>query len=65
VAEWWAYLYRAVDSTREIIDFLLSPERDAVAAKHFFQLALWPVGGMRSRVINVDGHGAYPWRVAN
>ena len=65
VAGRWAYLYRAVDSTRETIDFLLSPERHAVAAKHFFQLAPWPVGGLRSRVINVDGHAAYPWRVAN
>ena len=35
-----AYLYRAVDSTVETIDFILSPKRDAVAAKHFLQLAL-------------------------
>jgi transposase-like protein len=33
VAGRWTYLYRAVDS-------MLSPKRDAVAAKHFLQLAL-------------------------
>jgi len=33
VAGQWTYLYRAVDSTGETIDFLLSPRRDAVAAK--------------------------------
>ena len=39
---------------------MLSPKRDAVAAKHFLQMALWRVGGVRPRVINVDGHAAYP-----
>jgi transposase-like protein len=39
---------------------MLSPKRDAVAAKHFLQMALWRVGGLRPRVINVDGHPAYP-----
>ena len=39
---------------------MLSPKRDAVAVKHFLQIALWRVGGRRPRVINVDGHPAYP-----
>jgi transposase-like protein len=39
VAGSWTYLYRAVDSTGETIDFLLSPKRDAIAAKQFLQLA--------------------------
>ena len=39
---------------------MLSPNRDAVAAKHFLRMALWRVGGLRPRVINVDGHPAYP-----
>src|SRR5215472_12178396 len=56
VAGRWTYLYRAVDSTGETIDFLLSPKRDAVAAKHFLQMAMWRVDGIRPRVINVDGH---------
>ena len=34
VAGAWTYLYRAVDSTGETIDFMLWPKRDAVAAKH-------------------------------
>ncbi len=29
----WTYLYGAVDSAGETIDFMLSPRRDAVAAK--------------------------------
>ena len=36
----WVYLYRAVDSAGDTIDFMLSPNRDLVAAKHFLQLAL-------------------------
>jgi transposase, IS6 family len=31
----WVYLYRAVDSTGETIDFLLSAKRDAAAAERF------------------------------
>ena len=33
----WVYLYRAVDSCGETIEFMLSPKRDLVAAKHFLQ----------------------------
>ena len=40
VAGRWAYLYRAVDSEGNTIDFMLSPNRDLTAAKHFLQLAL-------------------------
>jgi transposase, IS6 family len=40
VAGKWTYLYRVVDSTGDTIDFLLSPKRDADAAKRFFQRAL-------------------------
>jgi transposase-like protein len=35
VAGMWTYLYRAVDSAGETIDFLLSPQRDLTAAKLF------------------------------
>lgn len=56
----WTYLYRAIDSSGNTIDFLLSPKRDRIAAKGFLQLALSQVGHRRPRVINVDGHPAYP-----
>jgi transposase-like protein len=42
------------------IDFLLSPRRDLIAAKGFLQLGLWQAGRFCPRVINVDGHPAYP-----
>ena len=58
VAGRWTYLYRAVDSAGDTIEVLLSPYRDRMAAKGFLQLAL--TGRNRPRVINVDGHPAYP-----
>jgi transposase-like protein len=36
----WTYLYRAVDSEGNTLEFLLSPTRDAEAAKRFFCQAL-------------------------
>ena len=48
-----------VDSAGDTIDFLLSPKRDAVAAKLFLQLTLRSGARIRPRVINVDGHQAY------
>lgn len=38
----WMYLYRAVDSEGNTLEFLLSPTRDAEAAKRFFLNALRP-----------------------
>ena len=61
----WTYLYRAVDSAGETIDFMLSPKRDSVAAKQFLQTALWRTGQARPRVINVDGHPAYRQAIAD
>ena len=60
VAGKWAYLYRAVDSAGDTIDFLLSPKRDTDAAKRFFQRALRSPNHPRPRVINVDGNPSYP-----
>jgi len=59
-----AYLYRAVDSSGHTIDFMLSPKRDLTAAKLFLRLALSGAGGIRPRVINVDGHPAYARAIA-
>src|ERR1700739_3961309 len=49
----WRSLYRAVDSSGATLDFLLSAKQGAAAAKRFLAN---PV----PRVINTDGHSAYP-----
>ena len=51
VAGQWTYLYRAVDSAGDTIDFMLSPKRDLTAAKLFLRLALSGSGGVRPRVV--------------
>ena len=48
------YLYRAVDSTGQTIDFLLTAKRDATGAKRFFRKAMQSPGNPCPRVINVD-----------
>ena len=58
------YLYRAVDSTGQTIDFLLTAKRDTAAAKRFFRKALSSPGNPLPRVINVDKDRAYPAAVA-
>jgi transposase-like protein len=42
----------------------LSPKRDLTAAKLFLRLSLSGTGGIRPRVINVDGHPAYARAIA-
>ena len=54
------YLYRAVDSTGQTIEFLLTAKRDTAAAKRFFRKALSSPGNPVPRVINVDKNPAYP-----
>jgi len=56
----WKYLYRAVDSSGNTIDFMLSAKRDRRAAKRFFQKALKVTHNSSPRVINVDKNAAYP-----
>ena len=36
----WQYLYRAVDKTVKMIDFLLTEQRDEEAAKRFLKKAM-------------------------
>ena len=54
------YLYRAIDSTGQTLDFLLTAHRDAEAAKRFLRKALKAVHNQEPRVINVDKNAAYP-----
>src|SRR5262245_42473495 len=56
----WKYLYRAVDSTGQTIDFMFSAKRDARAAKRFFRKMLKAASHSSPRVINVDKNPAYP-----
>ena len=56
----WMYLYRAVDSEGNTIDFYLSKTRDQKAAKRFFKKALRSFHVSKPRVITVDKNPAYP-----
>jgi transposase-like protein len=56
----WTYLYRAVDSRGQTIDFLLSAKRDTAAAKRFFRRALAQPHTVNPRTITVDKNPAYP-----
>jgi putative transposase len=52
----WRYLYRAVDKTGQTIDFLLTEERDELAAKRFLTKAIRR-HGVPER-ITIDGSAA-------
>jgi transposase-like protein len=54
------YLYRAVDSQGNTLDFLLTAKRDALAAKRFFRKTLKAMHTQIPRVITVDKNPAYP-----
>ena len=47
VAGRWRYVYRAIDQFGQVIDVFVSPQRDARAARRFFERAIdatrWPV----------------------
>lgn len=56
----WKYLYRAVDSQGNTIDFLFCAKRDARAAQRFFETSLNARHSHPPRVITVDENPAYP-----
>jgi transposase, IS6 family len=56
----WKYLYRAVDSEGNTLDFMLSAKRNKEAAKRFFKKILKAKHNNQPRVINFDKNPAYP-----
>ncbi|WP_336847641.1 IS6 family transposase [Serratia nevei] len=52
----WKYLYRAVDTDGQTIDFLLTAKRDAAAALRFFRKAMRHHG--EPEVVTIDKSGA-------
>ena len=56
----WHYLYRAVDSDGNTLDFMLSEIRDTKAAKKFFRKTLGASHTVDPRMIRVDKNTAYP-----
>lgn len=54
------YLYRAVDSEGNTIDFYLNKTRDHKVAKRFFKKTLRSLHVSTPNVINVDKNPAYP-----
>ena len=61
----WKYLYRAVDSKGNTLDFMLSAKRDTKAAKRFFKKALNASHTIAPRVVTVDKNTAYPPAIAD
>lgn len=58
----WMYLYRAVDSKGNTIDFHLNKTRDHRAAKRFFKKALQSFHVSKPRVITVDKQNGLSYR---
>jgi IS6 family transposase len=54
------YLYRAVDSTGNAIEFMLSAKRDVSAAKRFFKKMMRADHRRLPFTISVDKNAAYP-----
>jgi IS6 family transposase len=56
----WKYLYRAVDSAGDIIEFLLSAKRDVSAAKRFFKKLMRADHRRLPFTIGTDKRASYP-----
>src|SRR4029453_4721416 len=55
----WRYVYRAIDQHGQVIDVLVSPRRDAAAARRFFTRALRTLKVVPVEVVT-DAAPAYP-----
>ena len=56
----WKYLYRAVDSAGDIIEFTLSAKRDVSAAKRFFKKMMRADHRRLPYTVVTDKHASYP-----
>lgn len=55
----WHYIYRAIDGRGQIVDTYVSPTRDIVAARRFFERAIASTG-IKPRRIITDKAAPYP-----
>ena len=60
VAGRWMYLFRAVDTRGQTVDFDLSDTRDREAARRFLQAALANPDNRPPHVLSIDGNRSYP-----
>jgi len=61
----WMYLYRAVDSDGDTLEFLLSPTRDAEAATRFFCKALHITASWAPQACPVEEQVSLPTALVN
>src|SRR5919112_90988 len=60
VGKEWKYLYRAIDSTGQTIEFMLSARRDVSAANRFFRKLMRADHRRLPFTIGTDKHASYP-----